>query len=52
MRALSVTNSAASRDRLLKMAEATPGAWMGIRIAAVLLILKGGTVVKWLNFST
>jgi transposase len=63
MRALSITNSAASRDRLLKMAEATPGAWMGIRIAAILLILKGWncsqvaelfdlsrwSVVKWIQ---
>lgn len=63
MRALSVTNSAVSRGTLLKMAEATPGAWMGIRIAAMLLVLKGWnctqvaelfdlsrwSVVKWIQ---
>ncbi len=63
MRALSVTNRAVSRDMLLKMAEASPGAWMGIRIAAMLLILKGWnctlvaelfdlsrwSVVKWIQ---
>lgn len=63
MRALSVTNSAVNRDKLLKMAESAPGAWMGIRIAAMLLILKGWSctqvaelfdlsrwsVVKWIQ---
>jgi len=63
MRALSVTNSSVSRDKLLKIAEATPGAWLGIRIAAMLLILKGWnctqvaelfdlsrwSVVKWIH---
>jgi len=63
MRALSVTNSAVSREKLLQMAEATPGAWTGIRIAAMLLVLKGWksnevaelfdlsrwSVVKWIQ---
>jgi transposase len=63
MKSLAVTNSVVSRQRLLELAEATPGAWMGIRIAAILLILKGWnssqvaelfdlsrwSVVKWIQ---
>ena len=63
MRALSVTNSSVTQNSLLKMAEALPGAWIGIRIAAMLLVLKGWnctqvadlfqlsrwTVVKWIQ---
>jgi len=41
MRALEITNPQISRESLLKMAEIIPGAWIGIRIAGLLLILSG-----------
>jgi transposase len=41
MKALAVTNKTVSREGLLQMAEKVPGAWVGIRIAAVLLMLDG-----------
>jgi len=41
MRALTVTNKSLTREALLAMAEKTPGAWIGIRIAALLLLLEG-----------
>lgn len=41
MKALSITNAKITRDRLLEMAEEIPGAWIGIRIAALLLLLSG-----------
>jgi transposase len=41
MKALTLTNKSVSREDLLKMAEKVPGAWMGIRIAALLLFLEG-----------
>src|SRR4030065_345065 len=41
MKALTVTNKTVTREALLKMAERIPGAWMGIRIAALLLLLEG-----------
>ncbi len=63
MRALEVTNKSVSREALLKMAEKVPGAWIGLRIAAVLLLLEGWkstqvarllgltrwSVVKWIR---
>ena len=41
MKALTVTNKSLTREALLEMAEQTPGAWIGIRIAALLLLLEG-----------
>ena len=41
MKALTITNESVTREALLKMAEKIPGAWIGIRIAALLLLLKG-----------
>lgn len=41
MRALSLNNAQITRQRLLDMAEDIPGAWAGIRIAALLLLLSG-----------
>jgi len=41
MKALMLAHKEMSRESLLRMADEIPGAWMGIRIAAYLLILKG-----------
>lgn len=41
MRALTITNKKVCTDALLKLAEETPGAWVGIRIAAIILVLEG-----------
>ncbi len=63
MKALSMTNRLVTRQALLKMAEKVPGAWIGLRIAAILLVLEGWnssqiarlfdvtrwTVVKWIQ---
>ncbi len=63
MKALTVSNKSVTRKALLEMAEMIPGAWMGIRIAALLLILEGWkssqiarlfdltrwSVVKWIQ---
>jgi transposase len=46
MKALTVTNQAVSRDGLLQLAEKVPGAWTGIRIAALLLMLDGLTSTR------
>ena len=63
MRALQITNRQVSRESLLTMAEMVPGAWVGIRIAGLLLIQSGWhstrvaelfglsqwSVVKWIR---
>lgn len=63
MKALEITNKSVTREALLKMAEKIPGAWIGLRIAAMLLILEGWkstqvaglfdvsrwSVVKWIQ---
>jgi transposase len=63
MKALEITNKSVTRENLLKMAEKIPGAWIGLRIAAMLLILEGWkstqvaalfdvsrwSVVKWIQ---
>lgn len=63
MKALTITNKSVTREGLLEMAEKVPGAWIGIRIAALLLALEGcnssqiarlfglsrWSVVKWLH---
>lgn len=41
MKALTITNTGVTRQRLLEAAEEIPGAWAGIRIAALLLLLSG-----------
>jgi len=41
MKALTITDKSVTREGLLEMAEKIPGAWMGIRIAALLLVLEG-----------
>jgi transposase len=41
MKALIIRNKSVTREALLEMAEEIPGAWMGIRIAALLLLLEG-----------
>ena len=38
---LSLTHSGAKKERLLALAEEIPGAWVGIKIAALLLVLEG-----------
>jgi transposase len=43
MKALMVTNESVTRRALLEMAEKVPGAWIGLRIAAILLLLRGWT---------
>jgi len=63
MRALTVTNRAVTRQVLLRLAEKVPGARVGLRIAAMLLVLEGWrstdiarlfdvarwSVVKWIR---
>ena len=41
MKALTLNHPTVTRDILLRKADETPGAWIGIRIAALLLILSG-----------
>jgi transposase len=41
MKPLTITNEVVTRETLLELAERIPGAWIGIRIAALLLLLKG-----------
>ena len=63
MRALEITNRQVTRESLVQMAEIVPGAWVGIRIAGLLLIRSGWrstqvaelfglsqwSVVKWIQ---
>ena len=41
MKALTLSHPSLTREILLRTADQTPGAWIGIRIAALLLILSG-----------
>jgi transposase len=41
MKALTITNTQITKQHLLEKAEEIPGAWIGIRIAALLLLLSG-----------
>src|SRR5512139_2147068 len=41
MKTLSITHPEITRESLLEIAEKTPGAWIGIRIAGYLLMLSG-----------
>jgi len=38
---LTLTHGDAKRDRLLRFAETIPGAWVGLKIAALLLVIEG-----------
>lgn len=38
---LTLTHSSAKKERLLGLAEQIPGAWIGMKIAALLLVLEG-----------
>jgi transposase len=63
MKALNLQHPSLTREALLRKADRTPGAWIGIRIAVLLLILSGWkssqaaelfgltrwTVVKWIQ---
>jgi len=63
MKALTLDHPGLTRKALLRLADRTPGAWIGIRIAVLLLILTGWksshaaelfgltrwTVVKWIQ---
>jgi hypothetical protein len=63
MKALTITNKKVGTVALLELAEEIPGAWIGIRIAAMILILEGHkssfvaglfgvsrwSVVKWIR---
>jgi transposase len=63
MKALTLSHPTVTRDILLRKADETPGAWIGIRIAGLLLILSGWkstqvaelfgltrwSVVKWIR---
>jgi transposase len=65
MKALTLNNPGITREILLSKADQTPGAWIGIRIAALLLVLSGWksshvaelfgltrwTVVKWIRMA-
>src|SRR5260370_18459769 len=41
MRALNVRHPEVTRERLLALAEEFPGAWLGIKIAVLVLLLDG-----------
>lgn len=41
MKALTISNLSVTKQALLEMAQREPGAWLGIRIAAGLLVMKG-----------
>jgi hypothetical protein len=41
MKALSIEQPEVTREKLLALAKQIPGAWIGIKIAALLLILEG-----------
>ena len=43
MKALTINNASVTKEALLEMAQQDPGVWLGIRIAAGLLILQGWT---------
>jgi transposase len=63
VKALTLNHPRLTREALLRLADRTPGAWIGIRIAVLLLILTGWksahvaeifgltrwTVVKWIQ---
>jgi transposase len=46
MHALALTHTDFSKEKLLALAEETPGAWIGLRIAGYLLMLSGWPAAK------
>ena len=48
MKSLTLTHATATRKRLLSLAEEIPGAWIGIKISALLLLLEGQRT-GWIN---
>jgi transposase len=48
MKAISLVHKEATRERLLTLAKQIPGAWIGIKIAALLLVLEGQRP-GWIN---
>jgi len=46
MKSLTVRNSSVTKNSLLEMAQRDPETWLGIRIAAGLLVLKGWTTTQ------
>ncbi len=48
MKALSLAHKEATREGLLTLAKQIPGAWIGIKIAALLLVLEGQRP-GWIN---
>ena len=46
MKALTITDKSVTREVLLEMARSIHGAWIGIRIAAMLLLLEGWKSTK------
>ena len=54
MKTLTITNKGVTREALLTMAEKIEGAWIGVRVAGLLLILSGWkttSVAKLFNLS-
>jgi transposase len=41
MKALTLTHPEVTREELLRLAKQVPGAWVGLKIAAMLLVLEG-----------
>ncbi len=41
MKALAVSRTDVSRDRLLALVEESPGAWLGLKVAVIVLLLEG-----------
>ena len=50
MKALTITNESVTREDLLELAHRIPGAWVGIRIAAVLFFGRDGKQQELLNY--
>jgi len=48
MKALSITDKVTTQQELLALAKQVPGAWIGIRVAALLLVLEGQRP-GWIN---
>lgn len=50
MKALTITDKSVTKEALMEMADRIPGAWLGIRIAALLLFLEGWSSTKIAQF--
>lgn len=54
MKALTLNHPELTREQLLRLGETLPGAWLGIRLAAFLLLLHGWkptAICEWFGFS-